>query len=350
MALDHANYFIAQRHPVGEHWGGVFPSYNSSVAFITRFVTHLSAPGFFFLMGVGVVLFTSQRLSQGWSLAQVRRHFLLRGSILIALQFVVINPIWKISSIPFPRWYQGVLAALGGTMIISLLLLRLSTRVLLGITVILSVGLELAHPDPSRWEMLSGSKLGLTFIYSGGSSTYWVNYPVLVWLEFVTLGMVFGGWFRDQPELAFKRGLMVGAGLLVAFVPIRLLNGFGNIRPSAGSTWIDFLNVVKYPPGWTFSFMTMGLNLLLLSLFHWRSSWLRNIRKKLAVYGRVPLFLYLTHLLLFAMLGRLVTPTGSSYLVMYLIWLLGLAILYPLAQMYSDLKARPRLHPVLQYL
>jgi uncharacterized membrane protein len=53
MALDHAKHFVAQKHPSGEMWGGPFPTYTDPLAFLTRLVTHLSAPGFFFLMGIG---------------------------------------------------------------------------------------------------------------------------------------------------------------------------------------------------------------------------------------------------------------------------------------------------------
>ena len=49
MALDHANHFIAQKHPPSEIWDGVFPVYYDVLAFLTRLVTHVAAPGFFFL-------------------------------------------------------------------------------------------------------------------------------------------------------------------------------------------------------------------------------------------------------------------------------------------------------------
>ena len=55
MALDHANYFIAQAHSSGEHWGGSFPGYQAALPFLTRLVTHICAPGFFFLMGAGML-------------------------------------------------------------------------------------------------------------------------------------------------------------------------------------------------------------------------------------------------------------------------------------------------------
>ena len=65
MALDHANHFIAQQHSPGEYWGGPFPAYRDVLPFLTRLVTHLCAPGFFFLMGVSMFLFANSRRKQG---------------------------------------------------------------------------------------------------------------------------------------------------------------------------------------------------------------------------------------------------------------------------------------------
>jgi len=76
MALDHANHFVAQQHSPGEYWGGSFPVYHSTLAFLTRLVTHLSAPGFFFLMGVGMVLFAHSRRKRGWGEGAIVRQFL----------------------------------------------------------------------------------------------------------------------------------------------------------------------------------------------------------------------------------------------------------------------------------
>jgi uncharacterized membrane protein len=49
MALDHAGYFVARVH-ISDWWGIPLPQYSSPLAFLTRFVTHPCAPGFFFLL------------------------------------------------------------------------------------------------------------------------------------------------------------------------------------------------------------------------------------------------------------------------------------------------------------
>ena len=60
MALDHASFFIARMHS-REFWGTALPDYASALPFLLRLASHLCAPGFFFLMGVGMALMASAR-------------------------------------------------------------------------------------------------------------------------------------------------------------------------------------------------------------------------------------------------------------------------------------------------
>src|SRR5512143_57749 len=129
MALDHANAFIAHAHPLAEMWAGPFPRYDSALAFLTRFVTHLAAPGFFFLMGAGIILFAASRRNLGWSDGAIVRHLLARGAVLIALQLLVENRAWELGGSFFPLYF-GVLYGLGATMIVASLCLRLNALVL----------------------------------------------------------------------------------------------------------------------------------------------------------------------------------------------------------------------------
>lgn len=355
MALDHANHFIAHKHSPGEYWGGAFPVYYDSLAFLTRFVTHIAAPGFFLLMGIGMLLFTQSRLKKGWSKWDIIQHFLIRGGILIALQLLLINRVWELSP---SGWginiYIGVLIALGGTMIIGSLLVWLKPVPLLGLAVVLFLGTELVVPDPSQWAP-GMSALRLIFLLPGGiiengNVALWSNYPVLPWLELVILGMVIGHWLSEKPERAFKRALWIGGAFLVAFVLIRYLDGFGNLRPRMGNTWTDFLNPVKYPPSITFTLMTTGINLILLNFFARAEGIVRRLLEPIAVFGRTPLFFYILHLFLYAGLGYWLTPEGTSIPSMYPFWLLGLVILYPLSLWYGRFKHRQPVRSVLRLL
>lgn len=340
MALDHANHFVAQKHSSGEYWGGPFPVYHDVLAFLTRLVTHLSAPGFFFLMGVGMLLFANSRRKRGWSTWAVVRHFLVRGAVLIALQLLVVNRIWEVSP---GGWgleiYVGVLCALGGTMILGSMLLWLNPKVLLSLTIVFFLGTELLTPDPSQWDQVFHPLIRILLV-PGGNLELWANYPVLPWLELVSFGIVFGYWLLDDSRKAFERALKLGVAFLLAFFVLRVLDGFGNIRPCAGNTWIDFLNVVKYPPSVTFTLLTTGVNLIIMGLFARVGKNRQQLLRPLVVLGQVPLFFYLAHLLLYAGLGRWLTPYDTSVPQMYPYWLLGLIILYPLCLWYGRFKHR----------
>jgi uncharacterized membrane protein len=346
-------------------------------------------------MGTGIWLFAQSRRKMGWSRWAVTRHFLIRGALLIALQFLVENQAWKLS----PGWqldvYVGVLFALGGTMILGSLLVWLKPQALLALTVVLAVGTELLVPNPILWGQRN-SPFDLLLLLSGGDSRLWSNYPVLPWLKFVTFGMLFGHWLLETlschsersachserseeslpggnsvipstapviPSAArnlidrqpgsrkpFTRALILGAALLLAFVVVRYLNGFGNVRPRVGDGWISFLNVVKYPPSIAFSLLTMGVNLLLLGLFGLASARVQRLLQPLAVFGRAPLFFYVVHLFLYAGLGLWLTPAGTSIAGMYPYWLAGLLLLFPLTGWYGRWKHRQPPNSILRFL
>jgi uncharacterized membrane protein len=350
MALDHANYFIAHKHPPGELWDGVFPVYYDTLTFLTRLVTHLAPPGFFFLMGAGMLLFAHSRRERGWGRWAIIRHFLIRGGVLIALQFLVVNRAWELSP---EGWglsiYVGVLCALGGTMILGSLLLWLRPVYLLGITLLLFVGTELLHPGLGMWNSVSHDPLNVILLRSGGDANLWSNYPVLPWLELVCFGLVFGRWLVDNPRRAFGRAWKLGLLFLLSFVVIRYLDGFGNIRPRMGNSWIDLLNPVKYPPSMTFSLMTTGVNLILLWLFSRAGEGIRRLLRPLVVFGQAPLFFYVLHLFLYAGLGYLLTPQGTRILTMIPYWLLGLLLLLPLCLWYGQMKRRQPAHSLLRF-
>jgi uncharacterized membrane protein len=357
MALDHANYFVAQKHPPSEIWDGVFPVYYSTLTFLTRWVTHLAAPGFFLLMGVGMALLAHSRRARGWSRWAVMRHFLVRGTLLIALQLLIVNRAWELSPQGWGvRIYVGVLCALGGTMILGSLLLWLKPAYLLGLSLALLVGVELLHPGLGMWNSVSHDPLSVILVRPGGSANFWSYYPVLPWLELVVLGMAFGGWLAqadhmvDATKKAFGWAWKLGLAFLAVFVVVRYLDGFGNVRPRMGNSWIDFLSPVKYPPSMAFTMMTTGVNLILLWAFSRAGEQVQRLLQPLAVFGRAPLLFYVLHLVLYATIGNLLTPGGTSIAVMLPFWLLGLSILFPICLWYGGLKRRQPANSVLRFL
>jgi hypothetical protein len=87
-----------------------------------------------------------------------------------------------------------------------------------------------------------------------------------------------------------------------------------------------------------FTFMTTGVNLLLLWGFSKAGERFQTVSKPLVAFGSAPLFVYILHLVLYMLMGRLLTPEGVSIPAMLPYWLIGLVALYPLALWYGRFK------------
>jgi uncharacterized membrane protein len=356
MALDHASGMVAQKHVVGEMWGGRFPVYHDALSFLTRLVTHPCAPGFFFLMGAGMTLMAQSRRAQGATRWSVSRHLLLRGLLVVALKLLVVNRAWELSP---GGWgiglYIGVLFAAGANMILGSALVWLKPWQLAALTLALTLGMEWFTPAPEAWGASTSVARLLLLVPGGlygpqGATRIWANYPVLPWLKLVTFGMWFGHWLARDAAQAFSRAWKLGLALLALFVIVRALDGFGNIRPRAGDDWIAFLNLVKYPPSLAYTLLTMGINLVLLGLLGQTGTLWQRVLHPLIVFGQTPLFFYVLHLFLYAGMGHLLTPRGTSLLQMYPLWLLGLLVLYPLCLRYGRLKRKQSPDSILRML
>jgi uncharacterized membrane protein len=355
MALDHANLFIAHKHPSGEVWGGPFPMYYDTLTFLTRLVTHLCPTGFFFLMGVGMALLARSYLKHGWSKWAITRHLAIRGALLMAIQLLIVNRAWELSP---GGWdieiYIGVLFALGVNMILGSLLLWLKPAHLLGLTAVLVLATEWIVPDPSAWGPGPSVLAHVLLIPGGvvgpqGQVELWAYYSLLHWLELVTFGLAFGAWLNEDARTALSRAWKLGLALLGAFVLVRYADGFGNIRPRMGDGWIDFLNVVKYPPSIAYTALTLGVNLLLLAGLGRVSAGVQRLLQPLVVLGRAPLLFYVLHLFLYAVMGQRFTPNGTSIPAMWPYWLLGVLILWPLCLWYGRFRRRQPLGSVVRY-
>lgn len=96
MALDH-NVMALKSWPHetalpahGESDSGVpVTEWNHPLAYTIRTLTHLCAPGFTFLLGVGIVYFGRSRSLLGWTSREMLRHFAVRGFALIAVSVVM---------------------------------------------------------------------------------------------------------------------------------------------------------------------------------------------------------------------------------------------------------------------
>jgi len=349
MALDHASYFVARVHP-GEFWGVSLPVYADAGHFLTRLVTHFCAPGFFFLMGASMILFTDSRRQIGWADRRITRFFALRGFILIVLQLLLENPAWAIGMFSGTTHtakppgggemillHFGVLYALGATMIFWSFLLRFSSAVFVPLSVVAILATQSLIPSADDSAFLYSPGLRLLLI-PGQTGIWQVFYPFLPWLGVTGLGLVFGRLIRQNRNRAYQSALIGGTAFLLYFTVLRTLGNFGDFH-THGSGWIDFFNLTKYPPSLEFILLTLGVDLLLLFLFSKVETQLRGWAKPLVVFGSTALFFYVAHLYLYALMG-FAFPNGTSFGVMYALWFLGLIFLYPMCLWYRRFKAQ----------
>jgi uncharacterized membrane protein len=354
MAIDHASYFIARVHS-RELWSTPLPVYPDAAWFWTRWITHPCAPGFFFLMGAGMTLLAEARRSAGWNENRIMRFFLIRGLLLILLQLVVENGAWMVSDLfglpgaavirggPMPGGgsegfiYLGVLFSLGGSLLFWAFMRRMSSWLIALTSVAAIFCMQVVIPSPDHTGTLYSPLMRILLI-PGQTNMLVVLYPVVPWLGVTGLGLVFGRVLERNPESIPRMSFWAGLGLLLLFLLIRTGAGFGNLNVVPAG-WMGFLNVVKYPPSLAFLAISFSINFLLIASWGWIEPHLHSPYHPLVLFGRTALFFYLAHLWVFALLG-LLFPAGCNLATMYAVWLLALAVLYPLCYAYDRFKRR----------
>jgi uncharacterized membrane protein len=352
MAIDHASYFIARVHSV-EFWWTPLPVYPSIFWFWTRWVTHLCAPGFFFLMGIGMIFFADARRKAGWEEGHITRFFVIRGLLLIFLQLFVEDPAWVLGDLTVnpgvmiirgggvpgggteSMIYIGVLFALGGTMVFWAFLRRASLWLIGMISLLAILVSQFVIPSSDHVATLYSPLLRLLLV-PGHTHIWEIFYPVVPWLGVTGLGLLFSELLKRDTQQAGRVAIWTGLAFLVLFMIIRITGGFGNLN-EVPEGWMGFLNVTKYPPSLAFLTMTLGINLLFVGMWRRAETFLQSRHHPLLVFGRVALFFYLLHLWVYSLLG-LFFRDGSDLATMYGLCLLGLVILYPFSCRYDRFK------------
>ncbi len=354
MAWDHVAGFWYENHFGSEGLGGGFPYMGADlIPFLARFITHFCAPTFFFLSGASIAISTARKLQKGVSQREISLHLIKRAGILVLFMVFIEGNAFDLSPL-----YFGVLGCFAACFIIFSVLRRLPWQVIFTI----SAAIVLFHPllDLS-FIPRTGIGLLLHLYINEPSFNYYpvqVLYPIIPWLGVMGLGWCFGVLLnRLDDERARKLAFplaFTGIALIVVFIAIRWLNGYGNLVQRQGNTIQAWLAVSKYPPDLAFLTITLGIMCLLLALgiLIEGKSWYGNgVIGAILVFGRTPLFFYVTHLVLYrARPFFMAQPLLRTDLVTTIVfWLIGLAILWKLCSRYEKYK---RAHPesLLQYV
>lgn len=354
MAVDHASFFVARVHAF-EAWATVPPFYaphagaSVAVSFVTRWITHLCAPGFFMLMGAGMVWFSESRHQLGWSRARIRRYFVTRGLVLLVVQQLVENPAWllgvvsarpALASINPPGGgvdfilHFGVISALAAGMIFWAFLIEMPGVAVLGVSTAALAASVWMTPAVSDYGTLFPVLRLLAFVPSHADLVN-VLYPWVPWLAPAGLGIVLARVVARRPGKTAAVGGVLGALLVLSFVVMRAA-ALPFAEPHAALPgFIGFMSLTKYPPSPAFLAATLGVDLLLLAVFTAGSR--LTALAPLDVLGRTPLFFYLLHLWVFG-LASFAFPTGAPFAAMYGVWAAALVAMYPACVWYARFK------------
>lgn len=93
MALDHTALFLSSwPHGTGKHEekaGAMVYGWSPLVGYVNRTLSHLCAPGFAFVLGIGLVYFTQSRERLGWTAWRITQHFIARAIALTLVSVVI---------------------------------------------------------------------------------------------------------------------------------------------------------------------------------------------------------------------------------------------------------------------
>jgi uncharacterized membrane protein len=373
MALDHVRDFI---HRAAMSSSPTDLARTTPVLFFTRWVTHFCAPGFMFTAGLGAFLWWQHGPSASSGQRRTRKElstFLAtRGLWLVVLELTIMRVAYDFDlSLDHPTFLL-VLWVLGLCMIALAALVWIPERSL----AVLSVAVIALH---NLFDGVNAARFGSmaplwNLVHQSGAfrvagKVVIVGYPLVPWVAVMTLGFCAGRIFLEEPAIRQRRLIAIGGALTAAFLVLRALNLYGDpvpwsAQPVPGFTALSFLNTTKYPPSLSFLLMTLGPLLIALALFD-RSR--PASVQPLIVYGRVPLFYFVTHfyaahlvaaLLAYVrygspalqfMVGPIPSMGGSPKLfppdfgyplwVAYVVWALVVLGLYPACRRFAQMKA-----------
>jgi len=365
MALDHVRDFFTHT--------GINPTDLTQVTsglFLTRWVTHLCAPVFVFLTGVGAYLsFSSGKKSK----TELSAFLFKRGLWMIFLELTFIRLGWYFN-VNYQAtelqvfWVLGVsMIVLAGLIFLPLTMIALTGALILG-THNAFDGVSAKSFGEWSWAWTLLHERGTLFSLRG--YTVSVLYPLVPWIGVTALGYCFGSRWKKYPLNRSRWLSAMGLGAITLFGIIRSGNFYGDPSPwqtfaSPVTTVLSFINVTKYPPSLQYLLVMLGVALLLLSMME---KFPRLQRPALVTLGRVPLFYYVLHLFLihalavagaFAVYGTqlpslnlsLEAPPGYGYPlpVVFAVWALVVGMLYPACVWFADVK-RKSTNPLLSYL
>jgi uncharacterized membrane protein len=293
MAIDHVRVYSGL--PAGGAEAGIF---------FTRWVTHFCAPVFVFLAGTAAFLH-GRKVGSG----PLARFLLTRGLLLVLLELSVIRLFWTFNLNVGEFNLAGVIWMLGWSMVVLALLVRLRPVLVggIGLAVILLQQVFAFVPGLLPQAMQGSFGLFWEYVYPAGMEAWPrinILYVLVPWVGVMAAGYGFGAILMMEAGQRDQLCRRIGGAAIALFV----IGAFATIllEPAPDEPLpllFRLLNQQKYPASQLYLLMTLGPAIALLPLAERAQGWFAQV---LTVFGRVPLFYYLAHLLLIHLSALLV--------------------------------------------
>ncbi|MYN07087.1 DUF1624 domain-containing protein [Pseudoduganella aquatica] len=330
----------------------------------TRWITHLCATVFVFLVGASAWLRGAKAGQAGDARPALSRYLATRGLLLLMLEATWISFSWQFG---YNVIILQVIWAIGMGMVVLAALVwlpRWAIALIAALLICCHNALDGWHPGGLLWQALHergyhpvSDSFGIVFAY-----------PLLPWLGLMAAGYATGPLFGPGvPAARRQRQLwLAAAALMLAFVLLRSVNLYGDPGPwsAQGRGWMfdlmSFARVHKYPPSLQYLLVTGSIGLALLAMFERifdradapAGEQVRPLAW-LQLFGRTPMFFYTVHIALIHLLGNLYfqlrfggtpdfhgptprMPAGyePSLPAVYLAWVCMLLIMYALTRLW----------------
>ena len=365
MALDHVrDYFHAEAFtddPLNLQT-------TTPALYFTRWITHFCAPIFVFLAGTSAYLLGQKKTKRDLS-----KFLMTRGLWLMLIEITIVSLGWTFNPL-FNLLILQVIWAIGISMLLLGILVWLPYQLLFAIGIIIVFGHNLLdYPEAARkgdvgllWDLVHHGRF--SFYTLSQNRFFMVVYAFLPWTGLMIMGYALGKLYTPDVDPAYRKKflLITGTLLLLLFVVVRWMNGYGDpgkwsTQKNSFYTFLSFINVNKYPPSLMFMSVTIGIALLVLPFLEKVKG---AIARAFTIYGRVPFFYYVLHLYVIhtlCVIAFFIAGYGTDDIVsrhtpflfrpptfgyglwaVYLIWIGVVALLYPLCKWYNNYKATHR--------
>jgi uncharacterized membrane protein len=351
MAIDHVRVYA------GVPAGGPEPA-----LFFTRWITHFCAPGFAFFAGTAIFLY-GKKLND---VNKLSRFLLFRGLLLVILEITVIRFFWTFN-LDFGHFFlAGVIWMLGWCMVLMALLVRLKP-IAAGITGVAIISAQQSFRFVPQW-MPSSFQTSFTkfweFIYptgAEGTEGIFILYVIVPWIGVMAAGYGFGLIMMMEEKRRRKLCLTIGLSFIALFLVIGSILILKKPAQENEPAFIfRLLNQNKYPASPLFLLMTLGPLIALIPLAEKTKGWLANV---LSIFGKVPMFYYLMHILLIHLSALMVNLIRSGQIhqgwyktapffttqpegvrwslpLLYLVFIIDVALLFLACRRYARLKEK----------